>query len=605
MERLIHNLDGTEKEMLETFVRQVQERDPDVIEGYNLFAFDLPYLAKRCERHGVVMGLGRDGTPPRTYSSGIRFAERSIDFTAYEIAGRHVIDVYFQVLAFDTVKRNLPGYSLKVAARYFGLAAPGRTYVEGDAIAALWREDPKRLLAYARDDVIETERLGRHLSGSAFYLAQMLPMPYGQAARTGPAAKIESLFVREYLRQTHSLPQCERGTQSAGGYTDVFITGVVGPVLYADVESLYPSIMLNFDVKPEQDDLDLFPLLLRRLTTLRLDAKSRMRSVGSEEERSELDARQSSFKILINSFYGVLGFSMALFNDFSEADRVATTGQRLLRKMMALIREDGGRVIEVDTDGVLFVPPPHISGEEQERDYIRQISERMPAGIRVGYEGRFRKMLSFKKKNYALLGYDYRLKFKGSSLISRSNERFGRQFVREAVRLLLEENVDGLHALYLRARDAVVQHHWEEGVQSFSRTETLKDTPAQYEQDVRSGKRPRAASYELAIARAQETGRIARKGDRVSYYITGTVSGVTSFENCRLAEAWDPASPDENTAYYLKRLDEFTAKFEAFFEDHAFRLVFSPEDLFGFSSKGIRLRSIEREIGIEEPRSAL
>ena len=103
-------------------------------------------------------------------------------------------------------------------------------------------------MAYARDDVLETERLARHLSGSTFYLTQMLPMPYGQVARTGPAAKIEALFVREYLRHRQSLPQRAAGTQMAGGYTDVFVTGVVGPIVYADVESLYPSIMLTTSV---------------------------------------------------------------------------------------------------------------------------------------------------------------------------------------------------------------------------------------------------------------------------------------------------------------------------------------------------------------------
>ena len=81
----------------------------------------------------------------------------------------------------------------------------------------MWRDDPERLIAYARDDVWETERLARHLSGSTFYLTQMLPMSYGQVARTGPAAKIEALFVREYLRHKQALPRPAQGSQMAGG----------------------------------------------------------------------------------------------------------------------------------------------------------------------------------------------------------------------------------------------------------------------------------------------------------------------------------------------------------------------------------------------------
>ena len=114
-------------------------------------------------------------------------------------------------------------------------------------------------MEYAIDDATETERLAAHLSGSTFYLTQMVPMPYGQGARTGPAAKIESLFVRGYLHARHSLPRADFGSQVVGGYTDVFVTGVVGPVVYADVESLYPSIMLNYDVQPQGDALGPVP----------------------------------------------------------------------------------------------------------------------------------------------------------------------------------------------------------------------------------------------------------------------------------------------------------------------------------------------------------
>ncbi len=582
----------SEAEMLTTLVALIRERDPDVIEGHNIFAFDFAYIMARCERHRVAFGIGRDGSAPRVFSSSIRFAERAVDYPALDIAGRHVVDTYFLVMAYDVFKRDLPGYGLKAAARYFGLAAPDRTYVAGDDIARLWHSDPDRLAAYAFDDVVETEGLARRLSGSTFYLSQIVPMPYGQIARSGPAAKIEALFVRAYLRQKHGIPKSQLGTQTLGGYTDVFLTGIAGPIVYADVESLYPSIMLNFDVRPRHDALHIFPTLLQRLTDLRLQAKAAMHEADSDEARGELDARQNSYKILINSFYGNLGFSLAAFNDFDEADRVASIGQQLLRKIIADIQRRGGRVVEVDTDGVLFVPPPGCDGEAAERALVTSLSAGMPHGIRIGFDGRFQKMLSYKKKNYALLTYDGQLKFKGSSLVSRSNERFGRRFVREAIMLLLDEDIQGLHDLYLATRDRVLGHNWE-SVDDFSRTETLKDTADRYRADVKAGKRTRAAAYELAIRHAEETGQPPRKGDRVTYYIAGTSTQVTSFEDARLAAMWDPGAPDENTAYYLKRLDEFARKFEPFFGEHDFRLVFSPEDLFGFDPSGVTVRIVE------------
>jgi len=953
--RVLDTRTVSEKILLQELVRVLRERNPDVIEGHNIYAFDFPYIMTRCERHGVPFVIGRDNSVPRSFPSSMRFAERTIDFPALEIAGRHIVDTFFQVMSFDVFKRDLPGYGLKEAARYFGFAPEDRTYIPGSEIAQVWKKDPERVLAYALDDVIETERLARHLSGSTFYLTQMLPMVYGQVARTGPASKIEALFVREYLRQRHSIPKSEWGSQALGGYTDVFVTGVVGPVVYADVESLYPSIMLNYDVKPKTDELDLFPDLLRRLTDLRFDAKRQMKTAPSDDVRSELDARQSSYKTLINcftpdtdvmtasglqrigdlqegdqvysihpetlelsykpvvrtyrqeryagplvrfenafvnfavtpnhqmltavvpagreasgyawreaadlfqnkyrhrlpshtpftancqqlafslteacdrlaipylydterdhikdprqqakwipntyrmvdwlqlagwyvsegsvykserqdygytvrgecwkvsianktpvereairslfdrmglnanesvngfsvgnmllahilkadfgcgsankqlpewiwvldghllrnllstaylgdgnkssgryntksrrladdfvqlafhcgkrarvtghdsgcwrvayydrsrgvhplikdvhrwtedydgpivcvevadnhtllagrngklnwcgqSFYGQLGFGHAAFNDFAEADRVAATGQDLLRQIIALIRKAGGLVIEVDTDGVLFVPPDNVRGDEAERAFIETLNKEMPEGIRIGFDGRFQSMLSYKKKNYALLTYNGALKFKGSSLVSRSIERFGRHFVRKAIERLMQQDIQGLHDLYLQTRDQVIAHDWQ-SVRSFSRTETLKDTIEQYLADVEAGKRTRAASYELAIQQAVATGQEPRKGDRISYYVTGSGANVTSFENSRLADEWDPDNPDENTAYYLKRLDEFARKFDAFFTEHDFRLIFSPEDLFGFSPDGIQILRQER-----------
>ncbi len=589
-QRLVGAPGMSEADVLRETLALVKERDPDVIEGHNCLGFDFPYLFERCRRHGVPVDLGRDGSTPRSFPSSMRFAERQLEFDAVEIAGRHVIDTLHLLMAFDVTRRNLPNYTLKGAARYFGFAPEGRTYVPGDEIAEVWDTDPHRLMEYAIDDATETERLAAHLSGSTFYLTQMVPMAYGQGARTGPAAKIESLFVRGYLHARHALPRAEFGSQVVGGYTDVFVTGVVGPVVYADVESLYPSIMLNYDVQPRGDALGLFPRLLQRLTDLRLEAKGAMRD-ASGDDREELDARQSAYKIVINSFYGNMGFSYALFNDFAEADRVAATGQELLRQIMRLARAAGAQVIEVDTDGVLFVPPPDVEGEAAERAFVAALSEQMPPGIRIGFDGRFRRMLSYKKKNYALLTYDGDLKFKGSSLVSRSSERFGRAFVREAIRLLVEQDVAGLHALYLRHRRQIEAHDWK-GVESFSRTETLKTSLADYRRAVAAGERTRSAAYEVAAA--ERAGRAPRIGDRVAYYIAE--GGGRVFETATPAARWDPARPDESTAFYLDRLDQLAARFAPFFETEAqFRLVFSEEDLFGFDPSGVRLVVRERD----------
>jgi len=580
-EHVINGKKLSEQEMLEDLVRIVAEKDPDVIEGHNIFNFDLPYIMRRCELYGTVLTIGRDGAVPRSFEGRISFADRSGEFSVIEIPGRHLVDTRVLVQSFDMSKRDMESHGLKYAAKYFGLSSPQRTYIAGDKISWHWDHDVQPLLDYALDDVRETRALSEHLSGTSFYLTQMLPLSYGAVARSGSAAKIESLMVRAYLREKHSIPSPSSGMQTTGGYTDIFVIGVVGPVLHVDVESLYPSIMINRNILPSSDVKNVFQTLLQNLTALRLETKRRMKQSADPAEQSRLDATQSSLKILINSFYGYLGYSRALFNDYRRADMVTTSGQEILRHMMAFIRTAGGKVIEVDTDGVFFVPPENVRGEDAEREFVRSLSGSLPAGISVALDGRYKKMLSYKMKNYALLGFDDRVKVKGSSLTSRGMERFGRQYILQCIGCLLNGDIRGLHALYTSLHHAITGHTLD--VRDFSKIEVLRDSLEKYRNDTEAGRRNRGAAYEIAL----RSGRRMRAGDSVAYYITGRDPGVKTFENCRPSEEWDPNFPDENTSFYLKRLDEFSEKFRPFFHPQDFRSIFSADDLFAFSPQGI------------------
>jgi DNA polymerase elongation subunit (family B) len=599
-----HLIDGkklSEEEMLRELVLQITEKDPDVIEGHNIFNFDLPYILARCALHGIVPALGRGGGTPRVFDSRTAFAEHLFEYTVTDIPGRQIIDTLLLVQSYDASRRTMESYGLKYAARFFGLASPDRTYVKPERISWHWDHDVHPLMQYAMDDVLETRALAAHLSSPSFYLTQIVPGNYGAVSRMGSAAKIEHLMIREYLRKRHSLPKPLEGVQTSGGYTDVFVVGTLGPVVHADVESLYPSIMVTERIHPGSDALSVFPDLLRELTAMRLDAKRRMRAETDPVEKSRLDAMQSSFKILINSFYGYLGYVRALFNDFARADAVTQTGQRLLRQMMAFIRSEGGKVIEVDTDGLFFVPPEGVKTEDGEREFVDSLSRIMPEGITVAMDGRYRKMLSYKKKNYALLSYDERVRIKGSALVSRSMEQFGRMFLQQCIEHLLQGNIDGLHRQYVDLHHAITEHKLE--AKDFARTESLKDSLEEYKAQVGAGKWNRSAAYEVAIA----TARQIRPGDRISYYISGNDPNVRSFENCKSIDEWDPNFPDENVPFYLKKLDEFSEKFVEFFRPTDFRAIFSAEDLFPFSSSGMLILTTDvqtEEATPEEDRRA-
>ena len=373
-EHIISGEKQSEKAMLKELVRIIHDKDPDVIEGHNIYNFDLPYILTRCKLLGVDFTVGRDGSSPCAFDSRMSFAERSVGYSAHEIPGRHIIDTWLLVQAYDLSKRSLESYGLKYAAKYFGFAKEDRIYIQPEKISWYWDHEPDLLMRYALDDVHETRQLSEHLSQSSFYLTQMLPLNYGTVARLGSAAKIESLLLREYVRQKYSVPKPEPGTQTTGGYADIFYTGVLGPIIDVDVESLYPSIMIREKIAPTRETLGVFPVVLEELTHSRLEAKRQMQSATTPSEKSKFDAIQSSYKILINSFYGYLGYNRALFNDMKAADHITKTGQHILRQLMTSITDNGGTVVEVDTDGIFFVPPSTVNSESEERAFVRLIA---------------------------------------------------------------------------------------------------------------------------------------------------------------------------------------------------------------------------------------
>jgi DNA polymerase, archaea type len=548
-----------ERALLEETTRLVRERDPDVIEGHNIFRFDLEYLEARARRHRVPLIWGRDDTELRSRPARLYVAERSIGYRRYEIAGRHVLDTWMLAQLHDVGARDLPSFGLKDIARHLGVAAADRTYVDASDIARELAEAPERLMAYAADDAAETLGVGAILAPPYFVQAQLLPFDYQSTALRGAAAKIDALLVREYLRRDHAIPLPGPVQPVGGGLTAIWQQGVAGPVLHVDVTSLYPSLMLAGRLAPASDDLDVFLGLLGHLRDVRVRAKRLARGAVDAEERSHQHALQQTFKILINAFYGYLAFGNGHFNDFAAADRVTAEGRRIVTAIVDRLTTLGATPIEGDTDGVYFLAPP---GHEAKDDaaLLETVAEGLPTSIALELDGRHAAMLSYKMKTYALLDDRGRIQLKGSGFRSRGLEPFQRRVIEEIVRLLLEGKRGEVRAVVERWVTAFAAH--QVPLREFARTETLQETVDVYLERVGAGQRPPSAAYELVIA----AGRACQPGDQVSYYVAGRGRNVVVNEQARLAGEWNPASPDENVEHYQTKVLEIWERFRRFIE---------------------------------------
>ena len=539
--------------------RIIRERDPDVIEGHNIFRFDLEYLEARARMHRVALAWGRDGSLLRSRVARLQIAERTIGYRRYDVTGRHVIDTYILAQVQDAGTRDLPGFGLKDLARHFGVAAADRTYIDPSQIPREFRDAPDRLMAYAADDAVETLAIATILAPPYFAQAQVVPFDYQSCTLRGAAAKIDALLLREYLHRGHAVPLPRPVGPVGGGYTAILQEGVARPALHVDVTSLYPSIMLARSIAPASDALGVFPSLLERLREFRVHAKRLARESPDPAERAHLGALQQSFKILINAFYGYLAFNGGHWNDFAAADRVTAEGRAIVTAILDRLAALGATPVEADTDGVYFVPPAdHTPGADDR--LLERIAAGLPDGIQLELDGRYAAMFSYKMKTYALLDERGRLRLKGSAFRSRGLEPFQRQIIEEIVQRLVTGRRDQARAVIDRWLEDFAFHRV--GPRAFARTETLQESIEAYREKVRAGARATSAAYELADA----SGRPVQPGDQVSYYVAGRGVNVAVNEYAKLASLWDPKRPDENVEYYQGKVREIWERFRAFAE---------------------------------------
>jgi DNA polymerase I len=550
--------DAAEKKLLQELNAVLAAEDPDVIEGHNLFKFDLDYLRQRCKRHKVPCAWGRFGRNATFRNSRLKLAERWLDFPRCDLPGRTVVDTYLLVQQHDITAREMTGYGLKEAAVYFGITAEEsaeRTYIAGDRIFATYREDRARFLAYLGDDLRETQGLADLLLPTYFEQTKTFPILLQEATLRGTTGKIDLLFLEEYYHARHACPVPPEIQPFEGGYTRSFQEGVFRHVLHFDVASLYPSLLLHIGQNPKNDPLGVFIPLLASLREYRLRFKQIAKSAPTAAERAEAHARQANFKILINSFYGYLGFSGARFGDGELAAEVTRRGRELLQALIDHFGRHDCTILEADTDGIYLSSEKHFANPEVLLGLVAQV---LPPGIELEYDGSYDAMFCYKSKNYALRDGD-RVILKGSALRSRGTEPFLKQLGDRLIRHLLGLEPESPATLveqyrYRLATGAVP-------VAELARSETLGQNPEAYEKFIAGGGKPRRAAAEVALQMSPRP----RMGDRVSYYIVQKMRGQTSdWQRARPLASYDAAKSPYDPKFYAEKLDDWVERYGSF-----------------------------------------
>jgi len=320
-------------EMIAAWCDWVRSVDPSVICGHNIVSYDLPYLNKIADKFRRPLLLGRDGSDIVFESWDSKFRKdqtQDLHYRKCRIYGREVVDTMFLSIKHDIVAKKYESYALKKIIAQEGWEVPDRQHYDADQIRHRYK-DPiewEKIKKYALHDADDSLTLFDKMVSSAFYITQFVPKSFQSIVESASGSQINSLLMRAYLQDAHSLPKATEVNNFAGAFS-LGIPGIYSNCLSFDVASLYPSVMLEYEVyDKDKDPQGYFIKTLEYFTSMRLAYKKKAKDTGD----SYYDDLQNSFKILVNSYYGFMGARGLNFNAPDKAAFVTAKGRETLCK---------------------------------------------------------------------------------------------------------------------------------------------------------------------------------------------------------------------------------------------------------------------------------
>ena len=363
----------TEKAALEAFCQRVRALDADVLTGWNIIDFDLSVLAKVAARTKASFQLGRWPGPPR-----LRPAKGYFGSSRADIPGRLVLD---GIALLRGAFVRMDDYSLDAVARTVlgeGKALAGDAKDRVGEILSNYANDLEAFALYARTDARLALEIVEALDLVNLAVARSRLTGMTPDRVSASIASFDFLYLAELNRRGRVAPTLIRDQRQAhapqsGGHVLSPITGLHENVWVFDFKSLYPSLIRTYNIDPlgfidRDDKTPPNPLVLangarfRRESGILPGLLDRLAPQRDKAKRDGDAVASQAIKILMNSFYGVLGASGCRFYNPDIANAITGQGRRLLLWSKDWFEARGLPVLYGDTDS-LFVGAGHGDGE--------------------------------------------------------------------------------------------------------------------------------------------------------------------------------------------------------------------------------------------------
>jgi len=454
---------------LTAFCERIREFDPDVITGWNTIDFDFTVLARIAARHRHPFELGRDPGPIR-----IRKAEGWFGSGQAAIPGRLVLD------GIDLLRgafMRMEDYSLEAVAREVlgeGKAIDGDVEARAGEIARMYRDDLAAFALYARTDARLAWDIVHRLSlvDLAFERSQLAGMMPDRVAAS--IASFDFVYLSELRKLSRVAPTVRSGDSRVhdaaqqGGHVLEPTAGLHRNVWVFDFRSLYPSVIRTFNIDPlsyvpapsPADDLIRTPEGAFRREPAILPAlldELFPRRAAAIDEGDKIAAH--AIKILMNSFYGVLGTPACRFYNPALANSITGTGKVLLLWSKRWFEDKGYRVLYGDTDSLFVASGIDDEDEAQAHGAAlgRELTAALAEHVRARWRVESRLELKFEKlyrrlflsrarhstrgasKRYVGLRSDGEIEFVGMEVVRSDWTALAKEVQRELFRRLFED----------------------------------------------------------------------------------------------------------------------------------------------------------------------
>ena len=325
-----HDEYETEGEMIMAFCSYILDKDPTLLVGHNILGYDFPYLRDRAADNDINLCMGRNGSDVsfNNYDSKYRLdGTRELLYKNVSVYGREIVDTFLLAHSFD-VSKKYETYALKPLIKQLGFEKEGRQYYDAASIRNNYME-PEEMLKikqYAIDDAEDAVKIWDYMGPLFFNMGPMIPKRFSQILLTASGSKINSMMVRAYLQDKHSLPKATP-VEKFKGATSFAVPGIYNNCFKIDIASLYPNIILSFGLYDKEKDPKKY---LLELVKIFKENRLKLKRLALETGDDTYKQMDTTTKGILNSFYGFLGANGLIFNSPSIAEYITAKGREIL-----------------------------------------------------------------------------------------------------------------------------------------------------------------------------------------------------------------------------------------------------------------------------------